>query len=410
MAVTATSSSLTAILKRLYPQRELWNLVYQDNPLLAMMPKAGDFEGSAIALAARYADTMGRSSVFATAQANAGAFAAVQFLLTRVKDYQIYRLETEAILAAKSDRGALVRSLDTEVSAALNNLGRSQARQMYDDGSGKIGRVAAAGVSGTTITLLDANDIVNFEVGQVIVVCPTSVTTDLRNSGTGQAITAVDRDAGTFVVAANTDTITNSDFIFLKGDRPATGAVATAYTRMSGLEAWNPVSAPTSTLFFGVDRTPDATRLGGLRIDVSAKNPEEGLIFAVNRLAREGGRPSHYFLNHADSINIQLALGSKVVTEYAMVGDVGFTTIRILGPKGDVRVVPDQNAPASVGRLLTLDSWKLHYLNDYPNILDMDGSRLSRVADADQFEGRMVIFGNIGCEAPGMNARLVLPS
>jgi hypothetical protein len=409
--MAVTTSTVAAILKRLYPQREVLNLVYQDNPLLAMMPKAGDFDGAALAIAVRYGDTMGRSADFATAQAQVGNFRAEQFLLTRVKDYQLYSLETEAILAARNDRGALVRSLDTEVSSALNNIGRSQARQLYDDGSGKIGRLAASGgVSGTTFTLSDANDIVNFEKGQKIVVCPTDVTTDLRNSGAGMTIQTVDRDAGSFTVDSNTDSAANSDFVFIKGDRPATGALATAYLRMAGLEAWNPASAPGSTLFFNVNRTSDVTRLGGMRIDVSSKNPEEGLIFAVNRMAREGARPSHYFLNFADAINIQLALGSKVITEYQTVGDVGFSTLRVMGPKGDVRVVPDQNAPAGVGRMLTLSTWKIHYLGDFPNILDMDGARLSRVYNADQFEGRMTIYGQLGCEAPGFNARLVLPT
>jgi hypothetical protein len=92
------------------------------------------------------------------------------------------------------------------------------------------------------------------------------------------------------------------------------------------------------------------------------------------------------------------------------VGDIGFSSIRVRGPKGDVKIIPDQNAQAAVGNLLTLDTWELKHLGDMINLLDLDGARLSRESAADRFEGRMAFYGNMVCYAPGQNARLVLPS
>lgn len=414
--MSVSVSSIAYALKRLYPQRRIENLVYQDNPLLAMIPKEGNFEGAVIALATRYADTMGRSADFSTAQTRGQATNnnGVQFLVNRVKDYQLYTLETEAILAGKSDRGALVQTLDTEVSSALNNIGRSQAMALYRDGVGDIGSVASiSGAGPFTVTLANPNDITNFEYGQMVVVSTGSTRTAiLRNSGGGVAITGVDRDAGTFTIATNPDTITAGDYLFLKGDRQVAAITAnTQWLRMSGLEAWNPSAAPTAgDSFFSVDRSVDASRLAGLRIDISAYNPEEGLVIALNRLAREGGRPSNLFLNYVDARNIQLALGSKAETVYQQVGDIGFSSIRIRGPKGDVTITPDQNAPSGVGRLLTLSTWKLRHLGDLVNVLDMDGSRLLRESSADRFEGRMAFYGNLTCNAPGLNARLIMPT
>lgn len=413
--MSVSVSSIAYALKRLYPQRRIENLVYQDNPFYAMVPKEGGFEGAVVALAVRYSDTQGRSADFATAQARGQATnnSGVQFLISRVKDYQLYTLETEAILAGKSDRGALVTTLDTEVGSALNNIGRSQSIQLYRDGAREIGQLGViSGAGPFTWTLTNINDITNFEVGQFIVVSTGSTKTAALRGGTGVAITGVDRDAGTFTTATNPDAAVANDWIFMKGDRIAGSiAVATTWLGISGLEAWNPATAPTAgDSFWSVDRSPDASRLAGLRIDVSSYNPEEGFVIALNRLAREGVNPSNMFMNFSDSRNVQLALGSKAETVYQQVGDIGFSTIRTRGPKGDVTITPDQNAPSGVGRLLTLSTWKLRYLGDLINVLDMDGSRLLRESAADRFEGRMAFYGNLTCNAPGKNARVVMPT
>jgi hypothetical protein len=408
--MTVTTATIAYALKRLYPQSRIDNLVYEDNPLLAMIAKEGGFGGSDTALAVRYADTQGRSATFANAQAGAAASnqRGVQFLVTRVKDYQIYQLETEAILAADNDKAAFVKVLDTEVSSALNNFGRSRAISLYGDGIGSLGTVTVAAL---VMTLANPNDITNFEVGQIIV-CSTGATKTaiLRNGGAGQTVVAVDRDAGTFNIDVNTDGITTGDHIFIKGDRQVAAiTLQSQWLRLSGLEAWNPATAPTSTTFFNVDRSVDVTRLGGLRQDISTMNPEEGLVTAMHRLAREGGRPSHFFTNNIDAKNIQVALGSKAELEYTRIGEIGFTGIRIVGPKGDVMIYADQNAPSSVGRLLQLNTWKLRYMRELAYIQDMDGASLSRLATSDAYEGRIAFYGQLTCTSPGRNSRLVMP-
>lgn len=409
MAVTTTT--IAYALKRLYPQRQIENLVYKNNPLLALMPKQGGFGGSAMAVAARYGDNIGRSPVLSTAQGYSDNNKGVQFLVTRVKDYQTYTMETEAILAGKTDPESFVRTLETEASSAMNNIGRSQAIQMYRDGVGELGQLGA--VSGTTFTFSNIADITNIEKGLTIVGSTGSTKTTALRGGTGQTVTSVNRSAGSFVVSANTDSLAAGDWIFIKGDRdPLIITAMTQWLRLAGLDAWNPGTAPSaSESYFGVDRSVDDTRLAGQRIDISTYAPEEGLTIAANRLAREGGDPSHCFMNYTDSQNLQLALGGKVVTDYTTVGDVGFRSIRFIGPTGDIMVMADQNCPQGVGRLLTLDTWKLCYLgNQVFNLLDMDGAPLSREATADRFEGRIAFYGNMICTAPGRNARMVMPT
>lgn len=411
--MSGTTTSLAYALKRMYPQRRVDNLVYANNPLLALVKKVGDMGGSSTAIAVRYADNISRSPDFSTAQTLSQTYnqKGVQFLVTRVKDYQVYNLETEAILAGRNDAGSFLRLLDTEVSSALNNIGRSQAIQLYRDGVGELGQATAIAGSGPyTITM--GQNITNIEVGMTVVGAATR-TGALLNSGGGVVVTGVDRSAGTFTIATNPDTLTGSSWIFQKGDRQAAAITAmTQWLRLAGLNAWNPTTAPSaSESYWGVDRSVDASRLAGQRIDISAYSPEEGVIIAMNQLAREGGRPSHLFLNYGDSQNVQLALGSKAIANYMSVGDIGFSTIKVMGPTGDVNIVPDQNCPSGVGRLVTLDTWELHYLGDSVfNMLNLDGAELSRIYNADAFEGRIAFFGNCVCTAPGKNAALTMPS
>jgi hypothetical protein len=410
-----STSSIAYALKRVYTNRAVENAIYKDNPLLAMMRKEGGFTGSVHVHAIRYRDTLGRSPAFGTAQTIAqgsnGTTAGLQFLLTRVRNYQVYTLETEAILAGRDDKGSLIRTLTTEVDSALNNIGRDLAKDLYRQGNGAQAQLASiSGAGPFTWTVGEA--ITNFEQGMTIVVSNGStVTAALRNSGGGVDITSVNRDAGTFTTATNPDSAAGSDWIFIKGDRAAGAITSADFLKLSGLDAWVPSAAPSSgESFFGVDRSPDATRNAGLRIDISSFNPEEGLVVAMHRLAREGGSPSHLFMSFTDSRNIHLALGAKAETEYMQVGDIGYSSIRVTGPKGDVRIIPDQNAQAAVGNLLTMDTWALKHLGDFINVLDLDGARLSRESGADRFEGRMAFYGNAVCYAPGQNARLVLPS
>lgn len=403
-----TTTQMAHILKRMYSQNRVFNLVYDNNPFLAMCPKA-QFKGAAEAITVRYADNVGgRSSAFATAQAQVNAHKGEQFLLTTVSDYQLYQLSFEAILAGRDNAATLLSTLDTEVSAAIHNASRSLAIAMYGSGSGRIGVIAAAGITGDVITLSNANDVTNFEVGQVLVADQGTEGGALRDSGDSMTVTDINRSAGTITVSAvaNITGLAAADGLYMKGDAQNGGSKV----RLSGLEAWNPSAAPSATSFFGVDRTADTDRLGGVRIDISALNPEEGVIVALHRMARDGAKPSHLFLNYSDSQNVHLALGTDAQREYTTVGEVGFSRIRLLGPTGDLMIQPDVNCPAGVGRLLQLNTWKLYHRGELLNLQDLDGAKQSRIYNEDAYEGRISFYGQMGCLAPGYNARLTMPT
>lgn len=411
MTVSVTNSAY--ILKTLWPQKRVVNEVYKDHAFLAMVPKSEQFYGENMVIAVRIADTQGRSASFSTAQAAAGNHQGKRFYITRASDYQVVSLSTEAILASKNDRGALIKNLDTEMQSGMNNISKSLATALYRGQSGYLARIGA--ITSATITLANINDVTSFELGMILV-ASASKTGANRSTPATATITAVDRDTGVLGFAAGTFTGTNwsasssGDYLFASGDN-ANGSGSG--NKVSGLEDWLPSTAPTSgDSFFQVDRSVDTTRLAGLRMDVSGLNPEEGLITVLSRLGREGGRPDHAFTNHLDFRNIEFQLGSKVVYKQSSVGEIGFTGLEVVSGsgRGTCTLYADQDCPAGRLYALQLDTWKLHSLEECPMIMDLDGNKLSRVYNADLWEARICYFAQTACEAPGFNATVVMPS
>jgi hypothetical protein len=405
MAATSVGNT-PYILKTLWPQERVENLVYEDNPFLALVPKSEEFYGQNMYLAVKYTDTQGRSATFSTAQGAKNPHKGVRFLLTRGKDYSLFGIEHEMILASKKDKGALLRALDTEVESAMHTLSRSLAIALYRDASGQRGQVKTNPGGATTFTLKLTEDETNFEVGTNIVFAAT--TTGALRAGGNRTITAIDRDAGVITVGAGLDaSVVANDVVFIDGD----AANGSSTILPTGLLGWLPSAAPTSgDNFFGVDRSADPVRLAGLRIDVSPLNPEEGLVTELVRICREGGKPSHLLRNPIDWKNISVALGSKVRTEYMEVGDIGFTALKVDGPKGQAAVVSDQNCPRGIGFDLTMKSWKFYSLGKAPMVIEADDLQLLRDSTADSFEGRMAYYANTGCVAPGWNGNIVVPT
>lgn len=400
MPTSLNLDNVTQALKEHYKALTVKNMVYKDNPLLALMPKYERFGGENMPVPVQYGIANRRSADFSTGQGLNTATELARFVLTRVKDYSFASITGETIKATEGAADAFLKYATLEIDGAIQSLTRSLAISMYADGSGSLGQVS---VSGTDFTMLKQDQITNIEVGMELN-CALTATGAIK-AGTTMVVQTVDRDAGTFTVD-NAGAAATNDFIFQRGDAQNGGSAK----KISGLEAWLPATAPGATLFFSQNRSKDATRLGGIRFDGSAQPIEEALIGAASRLAREGGSPSHCFMNFANFANLEKALGSKVVYDKVSSddADIGFQSLTIIGPKGPIQIVADQNCTPDVAYMLQMDTWTLNSLGAAPHILDLDGNRMLREASADAYEVRVGFYGNIGCTAPGYNARVKL--
>ena len=400
MALNMTT--FAAALKQHYTDEKIENMVYKDNPLLAMLSKYEDFGGDNLKLPVKYGIPQGRSATFSDAVANKTNSQLKAFLLTRVANYSIASIANETIEASKGNANAFIEAATFEIDGAIESATRSLAIGLFRDGGGAIGQVDTT-VAGVTLTLVTAQNITNFEVGMQVDFYSASTGGTIRAGGP-LTIDSVNRDAGSMVFATsmtNISGITATDSIVPEGD----------YDLMvKGFDAWLPSTAPTSgDSFFGVDRSADSTRLAGIRFDASSLPLEEGLIGAAARVAREGGKPDTCFVNYSNFADLEKALGSKVsYVDVKINPEIGFRGILIHGPRGPIKVIPDQNCPNNVAYMVQMDVWKLYSLGKAPKILDSDGLKFLRESTADAVEARIGYYAQLGCRAPGWNVRIAL--
>jgi len=392
MALNMTT--FAAALKQHYTQEKIENMVYKDNPFLAMISKYEDFGGENLKLPIKYGIPQGRSATFADAQANKTNTQLKAFLLTRVSDYSLASIQNETIEASKGNANAFMEAATVEIDGAIESATRSLAISLFGDGSGQIGVVgslATTTASNDTITLATIDDITNFEVGMQL---------NFGSSGTNKKIDSINRDTGVFIVDAASGA-TTTEAIYVDGDKD---------NMLTGLGGWLPSTAPGSTdSFFGVNRSSDSTRLGGIRFDGSSLPLEEALIGAAARVAREGGKPDVCFMNYSNFADLEKALGSKVsYVDVKVNPEIGFRGVLIHGPRGPIKVVPDQNCPKDVAFMLQMDVWKLYSLGKAPKILDSDGLKFLRDSAADSVEVRVGYYAQLGCRGPGYNVRIAL--
>jgi len=399
-------TSFDAALKQHYTNDVVQMMVYKDNPLLALVSKYEDFGGRNLPIPLIYGNPQNRSATFATAQAGTSTSKLEDFVLTRVKDYSIATIDNETLEASKGNANAFMEAATVEIDGCINSLTRSLAISMYRDSSGYIGQVNAepsTNASTFQIQLKSAEDVTNFELGQVIVIYSAKTGGSIRTSDGSDdefPVVAINRASGLLTVTgtySGSGDIAANDYIFVEGDRGL---------KVSGLEGWVPSSAPAATAFFGVDRSVD-TRLGGLRLDATALPIEEALINGASLAAREGGKIDHFFMSYAKYAELEKALGSKVqYVDLKVNPEVGFRGIMVNGPRGPIKCIPDQNCPSSSIFGLQLNTWKLYSLGKAVRVIDSDGLQMLRQSSADGVEVRYGFYGNLGCNAPGYNINI----
>jgi hypothetical protein len=403
MTSAATLTTHDAALKQHYVKERVQNLVYKDNPFLAMVPKYESFGGRNLPIPVVYGNPQGRSKNFSAAKTGSQATTSKleDFLLTRVKDYSLATIDGEAMKASKGDANAFMDVATTEIDGALQSLTRSVAMGLFRDVSASIGQVSAepsTNASTFTVTMKYASDIANIEVGQLINIYSAASGGSKRSSdGTDDEwyVASVNRSAGTFVVTGTYDgsgDIAANDYIFVEGDRG---------NGISGLEGWVPASAPSATLFFGVDRSVDTVRLGGNRLDASALPIEEALIEGEAQVAREGMSLTHYFLNNKKFGDLKKALGSKVqYVDVSVNAHVSFRGVQVEGERGTITVIPDHNCPQNRIFGVNMNYVKLYSIGPAVGLLEDDSLSMLRQSDDDGYEVRCGFYGNLGIRAP----------
>lgn len=406
-------------IKELYNPQKIEDLVYKNNPYLAMVPKFEGFVGRNLRQPLIYGSNQGRSADFSRAQTRAGVtqVAVEDFVLTRARNFSLATVDHETVLATKGNAGAFMEALQTQIDSAMRALTNDIATSLFRSGWGDIGRSATAAGASNRITLQSPSDVVNFEVGMELVFSSAQSSAALRafgSSGNGLFVTAIDRDTGVITVNANTNDATNGcptlavgDWIFIRGDRQDSSTPT--IQKIVGLGGWLPESTPASNdSFFGVNRSLDATRLAGIRYNGVGQPIEEALIEATQRIGREGGMPDTVLMSFKNYASLVKALSSKVMYTTFKVGEIGFKGMQLHGANTVLNVLADRSVPDNRIYVLQLDTWRLNSLGKLVSFQEEDGLTILRQPNASGYEVRLNSFAQLGCSAPGFNGVILL--
>jgi hypothetical protein len=430
-AVYANSANQIAALKELYTDDKEYmkDLVYKENPFLALVPKdesPDGFAGKYIPVPLEYGTPQGRAHSFSNAQNQQTASALVSYFVYVISDYQLVTITNLLMEQTKTNAGAFVDAAKLQMDGGFRNITNNIAFELFGDGTATRGASTSAStqagtsVGGTVLPLSNANQIVAFEVGMLLVASSSSGGAPSTDT---VLITSVDRANGIVRGTASAGSLsanwaigTGSAFLSISGDLPAGGASSTSsFLALSGLAAWLPVTSPIAgDNFWGVDRSADPTRLAGCRFNAQAFTIEEGMTNALAFLNREGGKPDLCIMDFASYAALVNALGAKV--QYVQVNhdevEVAFEGITFQSAYGRVTVLADRSCPPQTAYLLTMNTFKLRSLGKVPHILTygMEGLEGLRVGNADALEIRIGYYGNLICSAPGWNCVVQLSS
>lgn len=399
------------------------DLVYKENPLLALMPKDESPNGMAgkyMPVPMEYGNPQGSSHTFSKAQNNQTAVSNVSFFVYVISDYQLVTVSNLLMEQTASDAGAFVDAVKQAVDGGFRNITNRVAFELFGSGTATRGRISASGYSFSnptaTIQLANPQQIVQFEVGQTLRASATDG--GAQSSDTGQ-VASVNRSTGVITLTmedASPDALwANGAYLAVDGDIPLAGASSIGSMQaLAGLAAWIPSTSPgPSDNFWGVNRSVDPTRLAGIRYDATSYTIEEGITNALALLNREGGRPDLIVMDFQSYASLVNALGAKVnyVQLHHDEVEVAFDGIKFQSAYGSVNILADRSCPPQTAYVLTLSTWKLRSLGKVPHILrygNMDGLEGLRVGNADAMEVRIGHYSNITCSAPGWNAVVAL--
>jgi hypothetical protein len=399
-----TATDLLPVLKEVYPGGSIpREIQFGKSPVLNMMRTDQESAyGEHIKVPVKYGNPQGVGAVLSTAQTNNSNTAWKAFEIDTIDYYGVVKISGRAIDKSKKDRGSFVRGLKQQSDGIIYSVRRRLTHNLFRNHGGAVGQVGT--VSTTTVTLTTARDSRNFEPNAVIVADTTDGTSGTVDAGS-VTLSAVSRSAGTLTATANWSagiaSIAANDYLFYQSDFGA---------MMRGFDSWIPSADPGATSFLGVDRSADPVRLGGCRSDLSSLPIEEAAQEALRIVFDEGGEPDVLILSTDNWTNFAKALGSKV--EYgersSYDAEVGFKTIKVMGPAGEVDVIADPDCQSNIMWAMTMNTWTLHSMGEFIRVLDDDGLPVLRESTSDGVEMRVVSRPQVACEAPGWNGRFAI--
>lgn len=398
------------VLKEQYDEHEAYKVLGEQDPLIGLIKREeGVLVGKNFKFAIQYGTGRGVATTLSKARAGASTSLYQDIELHRGRLYGTGSIDRETMHTAKTNKASFVDSLENQQDGLILTIGERLADWAYKNGGGSCGRIATGGISGATIRLDDIVDAQNFQENGVYELAGNDGLSGNIEAGSLTCV-SVDRATGLLTfsgnVAAGVPTAAAGQYIFPAGDHANEYADAYGKRVIVGLDGWIPMTAPTSTPFFGMNRAKDPVRLGGCRYDGRGAPIEESVQKALANFGTLGATKIDMLLMNDERVaELAIGLGNRVKYETitSKDGKIGFEGITFVGPKGKVAAFGTPHCKTDRVYALQKDTWRFLTMRKFPEFIEDDGLTIRRHATEDSYSWEMVGYGQLACKMPGKN-------
>ena len=298
--------------------------------------------------------------------------------------YQYGRIQITGptIKAARSNEGAFLRAVDSEMRGLERDMKSSMNRQAFGDGTGLLATVAASG-SGTSTVVVDST--AKLRVGMPI---------DIIVKTTGAATAGLAGTAVASITDATTFTITGT----LAGSPAATYGVYIAGSRNNEMMGLSGIVSNTATL-----QSLDVANYPWWKATVLANSGTNRAISdtllqtAIDTLeANSSGMCTAMYTSFGVRRAYQALLTAtkQLVNTQKLQG--GYEAINYLGGShGVIPMIAEKDASANKIFVVDEDELAIYRLADF-DWMQEDGSVLSRVSGVDAYEAVLYVYQELG--------------
>lgn len=422
--MTLDISEYTPMLKEYYTPRNVELITFDKFPTLRLLKKRTDWTGDKYNMPIWHEASQAVGHDFTTALANKSNGLYEKWELERSKIYGFASIDRLAMKASMGDARSFMRAYTAEVDGVLQLLGRELAHKIFRTRACVRSTVDVSGstLASGIVALANREDHVFFSVGMRLVFSDAGGAPGATLHTPGSAVdnfivSSIDRTNGTITVSdsvggsgldltstsgpANISAaLDDGDFIHREGDVTA----ASATLGVAGFEEWvlDDADRGSPGTLFGVDRSVDVDKLGGLQLDASGYTVEDALIEAAMRAYEHGADLTHFCMNPKRLGYLIREVGSKIERDPEDTQRLGTSVFIVRTPAGEQRVYGDPNCQPNKVWGLNEEVWEMVSTGPVPEIFDEDLSKL-RESDADAYEVRMGGYFQLGCHVPGEN-------
>ena len=294
--------------------------------------------------------------------------------------YQYGRIQLTGptIKAARSNEGAFIRAVDSEMRGLERDMKSSMNRQVFGDGTGLLATVAASGSASSTVVV---DSTAKLRVGMPI---------DIIVKTTGAATAGVAGTSVASITDATTFTITDT----LAGSPAATYGVYIAGSRNNEMMGLSGIVSATSTL-----QGLDVATYPWWKAKVLANSGTNRAISdtilqtALDTLeANSSGKATALYTSYGVRRAYQALLTAtkQLVNTQELKGGYKALTYN------DLPIIADKDAPANKIFVVDEDELQIFRLGDLDWMQD-DGAILSRVSGYDAYEAVLYVYQELGC-------------